>query len=289
MAFNLQGHWVRDRSRQLAASLMEKASSTSLAEALVLLLLATLSFIYSVISLLHTVIAPECHLTDPTQETFGRRLQQKGNPDRPRDPCGHLRYLSLGGLTQWECDMCCRLVLSLVCGSIVGWERARVDRAVGVRTMSIICLGSAAFTVGGMFCELSGPQSWDTARVSADVVKGVGFLGGAAIWKSGKTPEVHGLTTACSVWLAAAIGMMVGGALYVLAFYTVVAATIFLRFAPRSAMQTEPACAEDAKGHGQNHQPCDDGGRIHGAEGAVGRMLGTPPILMRRPRPSLVE
>ena len=62
----------------------------------------------------------------------------------------------------------------------------------------------------------TGPSSWDSARVASSVVSGVSFIGGASIVKgSDKHPQVHGLTTATSVWVSAAIGILAGGALYV--------------------------------------------------------------------------
>lgn len=82
--------------------------------------------------------------------------------------------------------------------------------------MAMVCLGSCVFTIDSMFAFLSGPMSWDASRVAAAVPSGVGFLGAASIWKGTATdgtgrPEVHGLTTATSVWLAAAVGILNGG------------------------------------------------------------------------------
>ena len=83
------------------------------------------------------------------------------------------------------------------------------------------------------------PQS----RVSAAIPSGVGFLGAASIWKGTRpssgpdgasgTPEVHGLTTATSVWLSSAVGILVGGALYAPALFTTAISVVYLRFAPR--------------------------------------------------------
>ena len=86
--------------------------------------------------------------------------------------------------------------------------------------------------------------------MSAAIPSGVGFLGAATIWKGTGTkpdgdkpaaPEVHGLTTATSVWLSAAIGILCGGALYAPALFTTTAAVVYLRFAPRMPKTMSPA------------------------------------------------
>jgi len=71
--------------------------------------------------------------------------------------------------------------------------------------------------------------------VASSVVSGVSFIGGAVIVKgSDKNPHVHGLTTATSVWLSAALGLMAGGALYPVGFFAALTAVFYLRFGPRS-------------------------------------------------------
>jgi uncharacterized membrane protein YhiD involved in acid resistance len=147
-------------------------------------------------------------------------------------------------MNKWEANACVRVIVSIVCGSVIGWERRRPDRPAGVRTMALVCLGSCVFTIDSMWAFIDGPMAWDASRVSAAIPSGVGFLGAATIWKGTGTstssgndkkvaPEVHGLTTATSVWVSAAIGILVGGALYVPAIFTTLAAVVYLRFAPR--------------------------------------------------------
>ena len=126
-------------------------------------------------------------------------------------------------------------------GSIIGFERRRADRPAGIRTMAMVCLGACVFTIGSIFAFVDGTMGWDSSRVSAAIPSGVGFLGAASIWKGTKTtgpakeqvPEVHGLTTATSVWLSAAIGILCGGGLYVPGFFTAAVGIVYLRFAPR--------------------------------------------------------
>jgi hypothetical protein len=188
--------------------------------------MAALLVVYSVLALIAPLTAPVCTLLPPNKPYR--------NKDYRPDPCRYERYPVLGGMTPWEADMCTRILISLVTGTIIGWERRRGDRPAGIRTMAIISLGSCSFTVASIFSFISGPQAWDPARVAAAIPSGVGFLGAASIWKKGSNYEVQGLTTATSVWLAAGTGIMVGGAQYVTAFFSTFAAIIYLRFGPRA-------------------------------------------------------
>jgi putative Mg2+ transporter-C (MgtC) family protein len=98
------------------------------------------------------------------------------------------------------------LVLAAVlCGAIVGTERERHDKPAGLRTLILVCLGSAVFTmVSYAFTTTTG----DSGRVAAQIVTGVGFLGAGAILHS--RTAVSGMTTAAAIWMMAAIGITVG-------------------------------------------------------------------------------
>lgn len=110
------------------------------------------------------------------------------------------------------------------------------------RTMAMVCMGSCVFTIDSTFAFWDGPMGWDASRVSAAIPSGVGFLGAASIWKGtvskdgNSAPEVHGLTTATSVWLSAAVGILVGGGLLVPAGFSTLSSVVYLRFAPRYAL-----------------------------------------------------
>jgi putative Mg2+ transporter-C (MgtC) family protein len=96
-------------------------------------------------------------------------------------------------------------VASIICGAIVGAERQRHDKPAGLRTLILVCLGSAVFTmISFAFTSTTG----DSGRVAAQIVTGIGFLGAGAILHSGNT--VSGMTTAAAIWLTASIGMTVG-------------------------------------------------------------------------------
>lgn len=90
--------------------------------------------------------------------------------------CLQTRYAVLLGLTPQECMLCRRIILSVVLGMMIGFERRRPDRPAGVRTMSLVSLGSCVFTIDSMFAFSSSPDSWDSSRVAAAIPSGVGFL-----------------------------------------------------------------------------------------------------------------
>src|SRR6201988_1757341 len=96
-------------------------------------------------------------------------------------------------------------ILALLCGAWVGIERQRKEKPAGIRTMALIALGSATFTmVGYAFTSSNG----DSGRVAAQIVTGIGFLGGGVLLRG--STGVHGVTTAATIWLVAAMGMAIG-------------------------------------------------------------------------------
>lgn len=83
------------------------------------------------------------------------------------DPCRMKRYAVLLGLTVEECEFGRRLVWAVVLGCLIGWERKQADRPAGIRTMSLVALGSCLFSICSAFAFLSGPMNWDASRISA--------------------------------------------------------------------------------------------------------------------------
>ena len=112
-----------------------------------------------------------------------------------------------------QVELVLRLVLGLVLAAAVGWERELQRMPAGFRTHALVGLGSAVFTVVGAH-GLTGDTA-DPTRVAAQIVSGIGFLGGGAILHYGGS--VRGLTTAASLWAVAAVGMASGAGLYVIA------------------------------------------------------------------------
>jgi putative Mg2+ transporter-C (MgtC) family protein len=115
-----------------------------------------------------------------------------------------------------------RILVALVLGVVIGIERGISHKAVGFRTLSLVCVGSAAFTLISIY----GFHDVDASRVSAQIVTGIGFLGAGAILHKGYTTK--GLTTAAALWVAAAIGMACGTGMFLLAFITTLMALILL-------------------------------------------------------------
>ena len=154
------------------------------------------------------------------------------------NPCRFQRYSILLGLTQEECEFGRRLVWAVVLGCLIGWERKQADRPAGIRTMALVSLGSCLFSICSAFAFLSGPMAWDASRVSAAIPSGVGFLGSALIFKhkddETNVHEVHGLTTAASVWLSAAVGIACAGGMYFVASLSTAIMLVLLRFGPRT-------------------------------------------------------
>ena len=103
--------------------------------------------------------------------------------------------------------MLIKLVVSIILGFIIGFERESNGKAVGTRTISLIALGAALF-VSMSPTILNG----DNSRIVAQVVSGIGFLGAGIIFKDGNT--VRGLTTAATIWCSAAIGCLCGLSMY---------------------------------------------------------------------------
>jgi putative Mg2+ transporter-C (MgtC) family protein len=116
-----------------------------------------------------------------------------------------------------------QLLLAALLSMIVGLDRERRDKDAGLRTHMLVGTGACLFTALSM---LAFPHA-DTARVAANIVTGIGFLGAGVIYKSGD--QVHDLTTAASIWITAAIGMAVGTGAWFLAIIATVLVWFILR------------------------------------------------------------
>lgn len=100
-----------------------------------------------------------------------------------------------------------RLSLAALVGALPGLQREYVHVAAGLRTHILVSLGAAIFVLAGLD---SGATVSDTTRVIQGLATGIGFVGAGAILKSASTEQVHGLTTASSIWLTAALGTAAG-------------------------------------------------------------------------------
>jgi putative Mg2+ transporter-C (MgtC) family protein len=118
----------------------------------------------------------------------------------------------------FQIELLLRLVVALLLGAAVGLERELQRQPAGFRTHAIVGLGAAIFTIVSAYA-FTGPVA-DPTRIAAQIVTGIGFLGGGAILHYGG--NVRGLTTAASLWAVAAIGMAAGAGLFVVAVGSVV-------------------------------------------------------------------
>ena len=119
-----------------------------------------------------------------------------------------------GELTVLLSSTLSRLVLSAILGGVIGLERQLRHKPAGLRTNMFICFGAAMFTV--LSKQLAGGES-DSARIAAQIIPGIGFIGAGSILHA-KT-SVSGLTTAATIFVAAAVGMASGGGLYLTAIF----------------------------------------------------------------------
>jgi putative Mg2+ transporter-C (MgtC) family protein len=120
-----------------------------------------------------------------------------------------------------EYDVLWRLVLALALSSLIGLEREIRQKAAGLRTHSLVGVGSAAFMLVSTygFADVLGQHvTLDPSRVAAQIVSGIGFIGGGIIFV--RRDVVRGLTTAAAVWVTAAVGMACGGDLPLIALVT---------------------------------------------------------------------
>ena len=106
-----------------------------------------------------------------------------------------------------------RLVLAMICGGVIGLERERKRRPAGFRTHILICLGAAMTTMTSQYLVLNLDLFTDMARLGAQVIAGIGFIGAGTIIIT-KRRQVKGLTTAAGLWAAAIVGLCCGAAFF---------------------------------------------------------------------------
>jgi len=124
-----------------------------------------------------------------------------------------------------ELEMVLRLLLAVVLGAGIGYQRERAKKPAGLRTHILITLGAALFTIISIFAF---GDKGDPSRVAAGVVAGVGFLGAGVIFRAMRGDVPVGLTTAASVWIAAAIGVAAGAGFYLVSVVVAVIAVLVL-------------------------------------------------------------
>jgi putative Mg2+ transporter-C (MgtC) family protein len=127
----------------------------------------------------------------------------------------------------WESMV--QVILATLLGGLIGVEREWRGRDAGLRTNMLIAMGACLFTVISIKgFPLQGSSAKDTARLAAQVVAGIGFLGAGAIIQT--RGHAKGMTTAATIWMVAAIGVTVGVGAYALAVFSAVITVVILRF-----------------------------------------------------------
>lgn len=124
-----------------------------------------------------------------------------------------------------------RIIVASLCGAIIGYERSKRFKEAGIRTHIIVCCASAMIMIiskygfndlegfGGV-ATYAGTHSTDPARLAAQIVTGISFLGAGVIFHNGNS--VKGLTTAAGIWATAGIGMAIGAGMYPIGLFVTV-------------------------------------------------------------------
>ena len=146
----------------------------------------------------------------------------------------------LRDVTIWSVAL--RMTLAVVCGGIIGIEREYKRRPAGFRTHILICLGAAMTTLTSQYLYLVLGQYTDMARLGAQVVAGIGFIGAGTIIVT-RRQRVKGLTTAAGLWAAAIIGLALGGGFYeggLFATFLILIAELFFSRVEYRMLQNAP-------------------------------------------------
>ncbi len=127
-----------------------------------------------------------------------------------------------------------RILAACICGAVIGFERSKRFKEAGIRTHIIVCCAAAlimilskygfADLVGTSGDRLYGTNPTDPARLAAQIITGISFLGAGIIFRNGSS--IKGLTTAAGIWATAGIGMAIGAGMYVLGIFTTVVVAV---------------------------------------------------------------
>jgi len=144
-----------------------------------------------------------------------------------------------------DTDIVIRMLLIALMSGIVGLEREHLKKAAGIRTIMLVGIGSTLIMIVAMHLHELLPGLADPGRFAGQVITGVGFLGAGAIIRD--RTGVHGLTTAASVWVIAAIGLSVGMGYYMASIIAFVVMIIALFVFGRMEKHPDPTKEESLK------------------------------------------
>ena len=130
-----------------------------------------------------------------------------------------LIFKNLGEYMENAIEYIFRIILSAILGALIGYERQFKHKSAGLRTNILVCIGSCLIMILSnlLYEQVEGKTNADPARLAAQVVSGIGFLGAGAIIKEGV--NVIGLTTAACIWVVSGVGLAVGAGYYIIAVF----------------------------------------------------------------------
>ncbi|MDE7243896.1 MAG: MgtC/SapB family protein [Oscillospiraceae bacterium] len=141
-----------------------------------------------------------------------------------------IEYLNSQFSVWQNLDFFLRIVVSCICGACIGFERSRRYKEAGIRTHIIVCFAAALMMIVSKYgfadltmpegAAFNGTRGADPARIAAQVVSGISFLGAGVIFKHGVS--IRGLTTAAGLWATAGIGLAIGAGLYSVGIFATV-------------------------------------------------------------------
>lgn len=118
------------------------------------------------------------------------------------------------GVSEFEIVALIKLLLATLCGGLVGLEREMKGRPAGLKTFSLVCVGATLAMITNEYIYVTlAHGSGDSARMAAQVISGIGFLGAGTIIVTGQS-QVRGLTTAAALWVTASVGIAIGSGFY---------------------------------------------------------------------------
>lgn len=139
-----------------------------------------------------------------------------------------VRYLNAQFSLAQNLEFFLRVIVACLCGAFIGAERSKRFKEAGIRTHIIVCCGAALLMIVSKYgfvdltstagVNFNGVRGADSARIAAQVVSSISFLGAGVIFKQGST--IRGLTTAAGLWATAGIGLAVGAGMYPLGIFT---------------------------------------------------------------------
>jgi len=125
-----------------------------------------------------------------------------------------VEYFISWELSEFEINSLLKIFLSSICGGLIGLEREIKGIPAGLKTFSLVCLGATLIMITNDYiCHYTIHETGDLARMPAQVVSSIGFLGAGSIMVTGNN-QVRGLTTAAALWVTAALGIAIGCGFY---------------------------------------------------------------------------